>query len=362
MDTEGQTSTAAISINVSGAGIEVHAYEGFDYPLGSNILTPLNGGTGFASAWARAPEGANDSITVTTGPPGTGGTNAAVASPGNLDGVFNNVAVTTSPPGSGNRYIDGASGDDRITALRRLSQSAGALAGDDKTLWASVLWTVSGNDYGRHVGFALGTDGLSNRGRNVSTNTSWGGSGAGVAIGVGGDINNSSQVTPAIWTGGNLAARTTIGAKALSNTYDNIVILKFVFADGSNPDTIRAWAFSENEPVTEAIFEAHAISAQAVVNQDALNILSFSQSQHTREAVDEIRIGNSFAAVIGVEGPPPDTTPPVLVSITDDRGGETMQQGGRSPTRSPSASPWTPPPSARPASAMRAHRRSRSTR
>jgi beta-lactam-binding protein with PASTA domain len=63
-----------------------------------------------------------------------------------------------------------------------------------------------------------------------------------------------------------------------------------------------------------------------VVNQNALNILSFSQSQHVREAIDEIRVGNSFAAVIGVAGDPPDSTPPTLVSILDDRVGETMQQ------------------------------------
>ena len=326
MDTEGQVSPATVSINVSGAGIELYAYEGFDYPLGSNVLTPLNGGTGFASAWVRAQEGSNDSITVTTGPPGTGTTNSVVATPGNLDGVFDNIAVTTGPAGSDNRYIDGASGNDRITALRKLSENAGTLAGDDKILWASVIWTASSNDFGRHVGFTLGTDGLSNRSQNVSTSTTWGGSGAGIAIGVGGGINNSSQVTPAIWSGGSVVARTTTGARALSNTQDNIVILKFVFADGSDPDTVHAWAFSENEPITEADFVANAVSAQAVVNQNALNILSFSQSQHVREAIDEIRVGNSFAAVIGVEGDPPDTTPPVLADIVDDRAGETMQQ------------------------------------
>jgi hypothetical protein len=326
MDSEGQSSSATVTINVNSAGIELYAYDGFDYPLGSNILTPLNGGTGFLSAWARAQEGSNDSMTVVTGAPGSGATNTAVATPGNLDGVFNNTAVTTSPAGNGNRYIDGASGDDRITALRKLSQSAGALAGDDKVLWASAIWTVNGNDYGRHVGLTLGTDGLSTRSQNVSTNTSWGGSGAGMAIGVGGGINNSSQVTPAIWSGGSVLARTTLGAKALSNSQDNIVILKFVFADGANPDLVQAWAFAENENITEAVFTANAISAQAVVDQNALNILSFSQSQFGVEAIDEIRIGNSFAAVIGVQGPPPDTTPPTLVNIADNRGGEPLQQ------------------------------------
>ena len=327
MDSEGQTSSATVSISVSGAGIELYAYDGFDYPPGSNILTPLNGGTGFATAWARAEEGSNDSITVTTGPPGTGSTNAAPATPGSLDGVFNNAAVTTSPTGSGNRYIDGASGDDRITALRKLNQSAGALAGDDKVLWASVIWTMNGSSYGRQVGFALGTDGLRNRSQNVSTNTSWGGTGAGVAMGVGGAIS-SQAVTPTIWNGGNQVTRTTTGAKSLSTTQDNIVILKYVFADGSDPDTVSAWAFAEGDTITEAIFNGNAVSAQSVVDQNTLNILSFGQSQHDREAIDEIRIGNSFAAVIGVQGAPPDTTPPTLAAadIVDDRAGEPVVQ------------------------------------
>ena len=138
-------------------------YEGFNYAVGANVLTPLNGGTGFSAAWVRAEEGANDSITVASGVPGTGATNGPQTTVGNLDGVFSNSVVKTSPTGSSNRYIDGASGDDRLTALRRLSQSAGALAGADKVLWASILWTMNGNNFGRQVGFVLGTDGLRNR-------------------------------------------------------------------------------------------------------------------------------------------------------------------------------------------------------
>jgi hypothetical protein len=258
-------------------------YEPFDYNAGSTIDSPLNGGMGFANAWIRAEEGSNDTITVTTGAPGSG----------NLDGVFDNAAVTTTPTGSGNLYIDGASGDDRITANRVLSQSAGALAGADKVLWASILWTMNGNNYGRQVGFTLGTDGLKNRSQNISTNATWGGSGDGDAMGVGGGIN-SNAVTPTIWDDGATVVRTTTDAKALSTSEDNIVILKFVFADDTTPDTVYAWGFGETDTITEAAFDANAISASAVIDQDLLNVLSFGQSQVGTETIDEIRLGDTF--------------------------------------------------------------------
>ena len=48
-----------------------------------------------------------------------------------------------------------------------------------------------------------------------------------------------------------------------------------------------------------------------------------------RNAIDEIRVGNSFAAVVGVQPPPPDTTPPNLAAtnIVDDQGGGTIPPG-----------------------------------
>jgi hypothetical protein len=263
-------------------------YDGFNYTPGQNAVdNSFNGGFGWTEAWRRAEEGSNDKITATTGAPGTG----------NLDGQFNNIAVTTSPTGSGNVYIDGGTGDDRLTANRVLSQSAGALAGADDVLWASIIWTMNGSNFGRQVGFTLGTDGLRNRSQNISTNTTWGGSGAGDAIGVGGGIN-SQAVTPTVWDGGNQVIRTTAGAKSLFTNQDNIVILKFIFADGANPDTVLAWGFGETETIDEATFNANAISASSVIDQDALFVLSFGQSQVGIETVDEIRLGDSFADIL----------------------------------------------------------------
>ena len=56
-------------------------------------------------------------------------------------------------------------------------------------------------------------------------------------------------------------------------------------------------------------------------------MLSIAQGRFNN-AIDEIRIGNSFASVIGVQGAPPDTTPPTLAAtdIVDDRAGEPVVQ------------------------------------
>ena len=74
-------------------------------------------------------------------------------------------------------------------------------------------------------------------------------------------------------------------------------------------------------------FNTNAVSATSAIDENALNTLTFSQNRG-QNAIDEIRIGNSFAAVIGVDPNPPDAIAPTLVgtSIVDDRGGEPVQQ------------------------------------
>ncbi|HSP41504.1 MAG TPA: DUF6288 domain-containing protein, partial [Luteolibacter sp.] len=61
MDSEGQTSSATVTIDVSTAGIELYVHEGFDYDVGS--LTGRNGGSGFAAGWL-ASTGANQAASV----------------------------------------------------------------------------------------------------------------------------------------------------------------------------------------------------------------------------------------------------------------------------------------------------------
>ena len=133
---------------------------------------------------------------------------------------------------------------------------------------------------------------------------------------MGGAIN-TSQVTPTIWDAGNVLARTTTGAKTLSTSADNIVILKFVFADGANLDRVYAWGFAETDTITESSFNANAVFAEAVIDQNALNILSFGQSQVGIETVDEIRLGDTFDDVISGLPTPPE--PLEFTSIIHDR-------------------------------------------
>jgi hypothetical protein len=279
----------AILMTAGTAHADLLAYEGFDYPVGSDINTPLNGGFGFAGAWEAGQQGGV--VTVYDAASAVGVVNGNAGGEIEWDGVVENVPTTPTP----NRYVStGTSGADRITADRVLSQSAGALAGADNVLWASVVWHQQGSNYGRHVGFSLGTDGQANRSVNIASN--------GTGIGVGGAFNTTA-VTPTIWVNGNHSTdgtRDTTDVSSVSTSQDNIVILKFVFADGAGLDRVYAWSFTETQmaTATEADFNTNAANAFAelAIDQDTLNVVSFSQSRG-QEAIDEVRIGDSFEDV-----------------------------------------------------------------
>ena len=89
--------------------------------------------------------------------------------------------------------------------------------------------------------------------------------------------------------------RTTTNAPTVSFSEDNIIVLKYTF-DDVGTDTIEAWGFAESEALSEATFNANAISASALIDETTLNIISFSQSRGTG-GIDEIRLGDTFADV-----------------------------------------------------------------
>lgn len=279
---------ACLAFNASQAALLV--YEGFDYAPGSNVNTPLNGGIGFTGAWSPGQQGGV--ITVYDAASAVGVTNSNAGGEIEWDGVVNNLP--TSPSGGSNRYIatspTSVSGTDRITAQRTLSQSAGALAGPDNILWASVVWHQQGSNFGRHIGFALGTDDLANRSLLIDS--------GGDGIGVGGAIN-TNLVTPTIWKGGAVDQRTTTGASSISFSEDNIVVLKFEFGA---TDTVSAYSFLESDILSETVFNANAVSASGLIDENTFNILSFSQSRG-QEAIDEIRLGDTFLDVVPVPEP-----------------------------------------------------------
>ena len=77
-------------------------------------------------------------------------------------------------------------------------------------------------------------------------------------------------------------------------------MVKFVFADGAGLDRIYAWSFTDAQmaTATESDFNTSTASAfsELAIDQDLLNVVSFSQSRGA-EAIDEIRIGDSFTDV-----------------------------------------------------------------
>ena len=264
------------------------AYEGFNYTAGSDVNSPLNGGIGFSGAWTPGQQGGVVTVYDETV---VGTTQGNAGGEIEWDGVVDNLPTS---PAAGSRFVGtsptSVSGTDRITADRVLSQSAGAMAGVDGVLWASIVWHQQGSNFGRHVGFSLGSDGLANRSVNID--------GGGTGIGVGGAFN-TGLVAPTIWTSGSVAARTTTGASTVSYSEDNIIILKFEFGA---TDTVTAYRFLESDVLSESTFDTNAVSASFAIDENTLNVVSFSHSRG-QEAIDEIRIGDGFNDVIGVPEP-----------------------------------------------------------
>ena len=275
--------TLIAGLGAYSAHADLLAYEGFaDYTEGDTVNGGLNGGFGFAGAWTVGQQGGNPTVYDESAAVDTDGTNGGELT---WDGVFTNPAVNTSPNGSSRFLGQGPGTADRITADRVLSSSAGALAGGDNTLWASYILHMTGTNFGRHVGFSLGSDGMSNRSQNL---------GSGEGLGVGGAIN-TGLVTPVVFNSGAQDVRTTTGAPTVSFSEDNLIVLKFEFGA---TDTVTAYRFAESDTITEANFNAGAISATSTFNVDenSLNILSFSQSRGTG-GFDEFKLGDSFADV-----------------------------------------------------------------
>lgn len=234
--------------------------------------------------------------------------------------MVDNLPTTGGYAGLSDWSNQGA-GNDRLNSHRTLAQSAGSMAASNNgVLWLSAVWHFQDNGYYAPVGIALtGGGNFEERAKTISNSPA----GTGNAIGVGsGAVLDASllDLNPTFWANGTEFAQ-TMGTN-ISTSLDNVIILKFEFGA---TDTVRAWYFTEGQAMSEAAFNTNAKSVSSTIDENTLNTLVFSASRFGN-AVDEIRIGNSFAAVIGVQGAPPDLTPPTLVNIADDRGGEPVQQ------------------------------------
>ena len=248
--------------------------------------------TGMIGAWADGPDGGAARIydqTTATTPVDT--------ERGQLlswDGVVNNLSTR---PSTGSRYVGLAGPGDKFEAYRSLPQSAGAMAANDgdNVLWMSAAWHYPAQDFGAHVGLALTTDSFRDRAQKLDTTGSHG-SGAGNGIGVGRSILSGSNanwdnLSPMVFDAGDVVVETVGGS--LSGSKDNIVILKFVFGES---DTVLAHSFTEDEVMTEAAFDANAVSVSGTVDEALLDLVTFDQNRG-QNAIDELRIGDTFVDV-----------------------------------------------------------------
>ncbi|MCH7228855.1 DUF6288 domain-containing protein, partial [Haloferula sp. A504] len=300
-DSFGQTDSATISLTLDESLVVQHVYEPFDYPAGA-ALAGAAGGTGMTGAWSDGPEISGLAWVYDE-------TGNAGAEP-DWDGVFEGLPTR---PVSGSRYIGVDGNDGEIESYRPLAQSAADMAGPDGVLWMSAVFHFPYSHYGAHAGLALTTDSFKDRGLQLDTSGSHG-SGLGDGIGVARGTNGATALYPTVFDNGAIVAQTDGRSFATQSTQskDYLVVLKFEFGA---TDTVSAHAFVEGTPIDEWVFEQYASSVSHAIDETTLNYLAFSQNRGPN-AVDEIRIGDSFAAVAGVKESLEDTTPPAPDPMT----------------------------------------------
>ncbi|PXA04418.1 hypothetical protein DDZ13_07760 [Coraliomargarita sinensis] len=263
---------------------DLYVHEPFDYPVGP--LAGASGGVGLSGAWADGPESGTASVydeTTAVTPVDTGyGTLS-------WDGVLNNLPDTQT--GTAN-FVGGTANDgDKWESYRPLALDAGTLAGADGVLWASMLWHKGSYSFGQHGALALTTDSFKSRSTALDTSGSYG-SGAGDGLGLAWKGSNSTDYSVAVFNGG---SQVDIAHQPGQGDRDYVVVLKFEFGA---TDKVSVYAFEESETLDEAVFEANAVSASGVVDESTLNILTFSNARGDH-AYDDIRIGKTFATVVG---------------------------------------------------------------
>jgi autotransporter-associated beta strand protein len=301
-DTEGQVATATVNINVSAAGVELHVHEPFDYAPGG-----LSGKGGTSEIGLEGTWHAQASAQVVAGSLAYGSLPVLGGSIGNLNGGSNHYG--------GSRTVS-------ASAL-----AANGLLDDGATLWFSVVvgYGSGGNLTNSRLGFAFANYrfSASNYQYYILNEGSQAGSGLGLTLGrfdgvngkvVATQFRDSSYGTSGF--SGNLFGN--VPASIIGAGQQRLVVGRITW--GAVTDTIELF-----EP--DAALNISQPTSTLTVNVDQSTYDTITWARGDVVTLDEIRFGNSLAAVTGVEGSPADTDPPILLSITDDRGGETLQQG-----------------------------------
>jgi hypothetical protein len=267
-------------------------YEPFDYsPTGATDGdgsafgddTPHNGGIGFDGSWSQS--GGDNEFEVTS--PGLTFT----------DGSSNELAV------GGNSIVRPDRGGTRAASRSLASGSTTALTGNDSTIWMSFLFeprTTSGyNGLGPDAAITI----ASTTANGAANDHSLSASGYGVGIVVE-DVGGSG---PKVVSTGYYNGTTSVSkdASTLVPTPNQVSLLvaKIVWStDDSSSDEIFVFNITD---ITSEPAEIDAIASatfdMSSANQATIDTLNISDTQ--TNAIDEIRIGTSFAAVVPIPEP-----------------------------------------------------------
>lgn len=260
LDTIGNRATSSpVSISVTNAAIPPFgAYESFNYGNGNTIdSTVAVTGTGFAGNWSCGAAG--------TIVPGL---------------VYPNLAVANNAMQSSGSY--------QLESLTTVPSGAG-------TVWASFIFQQSGDNGGNRDGFVL----EDNAGNGVmfAYQQNQAAIGNPALTKVTGFTGNSGQLTP-------------YSATARNYTDANFYVLKLVYSGGSlssvsvysNPTAGQGTAPTPDFTVSSGLSGIGTLSVIGIVHQAAMQI-----------TLDEVRLGNTFADVVGANLTP---TIPTTVALS----------------------------------------------
>ncbi len=306
VDSFGQSSEATVSITVDASTLQTYVHESFNYPFNTG-LAGNSGGTGMTGSWLDGPDAGlawiYDESTATTPI-----SNPMTSDTLSWDGVVNNLPPTAA---SGAKFL-GLSADvpgDRWEVHRALAQDAGTMAGADKVLWASAIFRRTGSGWGEHLGFALSTDCFKNATAELDTSGNHG-SGEGNGLGVARNIADRNTYSAVAYSAGTPVSRNS----APYSVGDYVFVLKYEFGA---TDKVSVYAFYEDDVIDETLFNDRAATATATIDESTLNRLTLS-SVRGNTSIDEVRIGDSFAAVVGLADSIEDVAAPAPDPMTFD--------------------------------------------
>jgi hypothetical protein len=264
-------------------------YEPFDYQVHNHEiqgrLEGRNGGKGFASPWKDTAGSAGYAFIydqrgnpedLYAGEWGEGGPA--------WDGVVDNLPTMGGYMGNSDWDRGGSP-----HSTRKLARSAGAMAKDNKgVLWLSAVFHMPNQSFFAPVGIALASDESGFKERAISMD----GKADAIGAGNGRGMRERKRLNPVIWNKGEEVAGAS-GA-SVDSKKDNIVILKFEFGE---TDKVSTWHFTEDQEMTEEVFNKNAASCSAAIDEDTLDVLTVCTILN-QNAIDEIRLGTDFKSVI----------------------------------------------------------------